>query len=432
MHDTDKDVLRAHERMLVEDVRDGPRDQRVRDLVAESWRRSVAAGVSVDRVNSPRELDDAALSEYRSTHLLSRVFPLLYDVLGRAAEDCGTVMAVGDAQGRLLWVCGQTHALRGAESIQFVEGASWGEHATGTNAPGLALTMDQPVAIKTSEHFTVPLQKWSCAASPIHDPLSQEIIGLVDVTGGPEAATVQSLAMVRAAARMAEAELGRLHLLDVVTSSGGAGQPSSSSVHIEALGRPECRITTSTGSYRLSARHGEILTLLAAEPNGVVGDALALEVYGEATQRVSTVRAEMTRIRAMLGGSVVRSRPYRLDGEVTSDWQAVERHLEAGDVRAALREYEGPLLPQSTAPGIVAMREKLELRLRWAVLESQSLDLLTMWTRSRSGIRDLDAWETQWRLLPQTSPLAAMSRQEVFRLRVEFGLDPDTGLPVDG
>lgn len=36
--------------------------------------------------------------------------------------------------------------------------------------------------------------------------------------------------------------------------------------------------------FRLSRRHGEILTLLAPEPRGAVGEALALEVYGETGQ----------------------------------------------------------------------------------------------------------------------------------------------------
>ncbi len=75
----------------------------------------------------------------------------------------------------------------------------------------------------------------------------------------------------------------------------------------------------------------------------------------------------------------------------------------------------------------MARREQLELRLRSAILESGSVDLLTTWTRSRSGIGDLDAWEAQWRLLPQGSPLATISHNEVVRLRIEYGLDPQTG-----
>lgn len=67
------------------------------------------------------------------------------------------------------------------------------------------------------------------------------------------------------------------------------------------------------------------------------------------------------------------------------------------------------------------------MRLRSAILSSNNVDLLATWTRSRSGVGDLDAWEQQWRLLPEGSPLAAMSYDEVVRLRIEYGLDPTSG-----
>lgn len=283
------------------------------------------------------------------------------------------------------------------------------------------------MAIRSAEHFTTALQRWSCAAAPIHDPLTQQIIGVVDVTGGAEAASVQSLAMVRSAARMAEAELGRLYVVDASARSSGRAPSRSADVHVESLGRPDCQVTTSTGTFRLSRRHGEILTLLAEEPNGLVGEELALELYGESAQSLSTVRAEMARLRAFLGSDLLQSRPYRLVGSVSADWQSVERHLDEDDVRAAVQSYSGPLLPQSTAPGIAARREQLEMRLRSAILSSNNVDLLATWTRSRSGVGDLDAWEQQWRLLPEGSPLAAMSYDEVVRLRIEYGLDPTSG-----
>lgn len=427
MPHTDRSIHIAHERLVTESTESWRTAPEIRNLVADSWRRSMAAGVNLDEVSSSLELTDRELNDYRSAHVLSPVFPLLYDVLGRAAEDCDTVMAVGDAEGRLLWVCGRPMTLRRAEGIQFVEGASWGEDSAGTNAPGLALALDQPVTVRSAEHFTVVLQEWSCAAAPIHDPVTQEIIGVVDVTGGPEAASVQSLAMVRSAARMAEAELGRRYVIDAAARTGTLQPSSSSHVHVELLGRPDCLVTTSAGAFRLSRRHGEILAVLLGEPTGVTGEALALQVYGETAQSLSTVRAEMARLRSLLGEDVVRSRPYRLDGRISSDWQVVEAHLDAGDMRSAVRCYAGPLMSQSTAPGVVARREQLELRLRSAILSSNSVDLLTMWTRSRSGVSDLDAWEQQWRLLPQGSPLAAMSRSEVMRLRAEYGLDVRSG-----
>src|ERR1035441_4339726 len=80
----------------------------VREMVADSWLRSVAAGVDVDASRPPITLERDLLTEYRAEHPLAKVFPLIYDVLGRAAEDCDSVMAVTDERGQLLWVRGKS------------------------------------------------------------------------------------------------------------------------------------------------------------------------------------------------------------------------------------------------------------------------------------------------------------------------------------
>ncbi len=312
---SDADVRDAHDRFLTA----GSSSPHVRSLVADSWARSLAAGVDVDEPSAPLVRDTPALREYREAHPLSQVFPLLYDVLGRAAEECDSVMAVGDAHGQLLWVCGSSLALTRAENIRFVEGARWDEASVGTNAPGTALRLDVPVQIRAGEHFARPVQPWSCAAAPIHDPTSRAIIGIVDVTGGDEIGTPQTLAMVRAAARMAEAELGRIAATRLWLPGEGA--------EVVALGRPDCEVHACGGSIRLSRRHSEILVLLADHPDGLTGDELAIELYCDDVS-TSTMRAELTRLRHLLGPDVLDSRPYRLRN-VRCDWIEVTAALDA-------------------------------------------------------------------------------------------------------
>ena len=85
---------------------------------------------------APITLPDDELRAHRAAHPLARVFPLLDDILGQAARDTGSLMAVSDAEGQLLWVCGTGSIQRRAESIGFVEGSNWDERLAGTNAPG--------------------------------------------------------------------------------------------------------------------------------------------------------------------------------------------------------------------------------------------------------------------------------------------------------
>lgn len=410
-------VQAAHDALLGGDQP----ERAVRDVVLDSWRRSARAGIDSEHNLAPLALSPDALADYRAAHPLSQVFPLLYDVLGRAAEACDSVMAIGDAHGHLLWVCGPPRILTRAEGINFVEGASWDEAQAGTNAPGTALRLDSAVQIRGPEHFTRSVQRWSCVAAPIHDPVTQAILGVVDVTGGRSVGSPQTLAMVRAAARMAEAELGRLRLLGLANGLAVAVEAGTRPLVVDGLGRPDCQLDDGNRVIRLSRRHSEILAVLADHPGGLSTEQLAVELYADDTL-LSTVRAEMTRFRALLGEETLASRPYRLRVPVTCDWQQVHADLDAGRIADAIRHYRGPLLPCSDAPGIVERRDRLERHLRASVLASGNVDYAIAWTRARWGAGDLEMWELQRRLLPADSPLHAVAGSEISRLQQEYGL----------
>jgi len=117
----------------------------------------------------------------------------------------------------------------------------------------------------------------------------------------------------------------------------------------------------------LSARHTEILVVLALCPDGLSADALARAMYGCDAKKV-TARAEVARLRRTLA-DLVQARPYRLCADVRADFLEVERLLEEGDAEAAAALYRGPLLPSSTAPAIVAARMRIAHAMKTAVEE---------------------------------------------------------------
>jgi hypothetical protein len=394
----------------------------MRAEVADSWHRSAAAGVPADEERAPVALPDDALQDLREAHPLARVFPMLDDVLGQAARDCDAVMAVSDAAGHLLWVCGTPAVLRRAESIGFVEGSNWDERVAGTNAPGLALRLDRPTSVVRAEHFRRSVQPWSCAAAPIHDPGSASLLGVLDITGGDEIVVPQTMAMVRATARLAEAELARELLTAPAVPEQRRGQAH---LVIESLGRSDSLVSIDdarghNARVRLSPRHSEIMLLLASAPRGLSGDELAVLLY-EDDGASSTLRAEMNRLRNLLGEELLASRPYRIAGGVSADWIAVEARLAAGDLAGALRSYRGPVLPRSTAPGVVRVRENLEHSLRTALLRSGQADLMSTWTRSSWGSDDYEMWLAQREAVDPRSPMVALIDGQIARLDRELG-----------
>ncbi|KNX37902.1 helix-turn-helix domain-containing protein [Luteipulveratus halotolerans] len=389
-----------------------------RPLVADSWLRSAAAGVEVDLAEAPITIARDEISDYRAAHPLARAFPVLEDVLADAARASDALMAVSDEHGQLLWVCGTPTTLRRAEEIGFVEGSSWDERVAGTNAPGTALTLDRPVQVVRAEHFRSSVQDWSCAAVPIHDLRSGSLLGILDVTGGDEIVVPQTMAMLRAAARLAEVELSRPDAgggLTVVRESQGGG----SRLEVVGLGRDEMRLTIGGRTTRLSPRHSEVLALLIDAERGLSGDEIACGLYESGTAD-STVRAELIRLRRVLGDDVLRSRPYRLHADIVTDWTGVEARLAVGDVVGAVRAYRGPLLPHSVAPGVVHVRDRVHAAMSSAVLTSGRADLLSSWTRSTWGADDNGAWGALREALPTASPMRRLAQAQIDRIDAEL------------
>ncbi|NHN56626.1 GAF domain-containing protein [Calidifontibacter sp. DB0510] len=357
----------------------------VRPLVTASWMRSSAAGVRREEVEAPVVFDPDALREHRAQHPLWRALPVLQDVVGQAAERCDALMAVADELGQLLFVQGSRSALRQAEGIGFVEGSTWDERLAGTNAPGTALALGRPVEVFGAEHFRESVHRWSCAAVPIRDLRTGGIVGAVDVTGGDAIAVPQTMAMLRAAARLAEWELVR------ADAGFALADPPPSGTELTGLGADALTVRGGGRHTVLSPRHSEIVAVLTEHPDGLRGDEIACQLY-ESDGGESTVRAELIRLRKVLGDDVLGSRPYRLTVQVATDWSAVEAMVAVGDVAGAVRAYPGPLLPHSMAPGVVEIRDRVHAALSRAVATSCRPDLLATWTRSEWGADDLGAW----------------------------------------
>ncbi|WP_433301153.1 GAF domain-containing protein [Actinoplanes sp. CA-030573] len=401
-----RQVGRAHERFLSGDEHVPP--AQIRSVVADSWKRSADALPGADGT-APIDLSDGDLEQYRAAHPLARVLPIFRDLLGGLAEDGDHLMAVCDAYGRLLWVEGAASVMRGAERMNFVPGARWDEEHAGTNAPGTAIAIDHSLQIFATEHFSRGVQRWTCAAAPIHDPATGRLLGAIDVTGGDHLANPHSLALVRATALAAEAYLGS-HL-----------PPPASAGRVVALGRNEATLTFGGVRQRLGRRHSELLVLLLAHPEGRTGEEIGVDLYGDDVSPV-TVRAELSRLRRALGPELLQSRPYRLRAELDSDFRTVTRLLERGRVAEALDEYAGPLLPGSDAPGVTRLRRLVDGQLRAAVLASADRTLMRTWLHAPWGADDLEMWESYARLLPPGSPARPLAVSRVRDLAVEFGL----------
>jgi hypothetical protein len=180
-------------------------------------------------------------------------------------------------------------------------------------------------------------------------------------------------------------------------------QPATASVHLSVLGRDKALLRREGRDYQLSARHSELLLLLAVSTQGLSAERLAVLLH-EHDVALVTVRAEMARLRKILGEGFLQSRPYRLTEVVTTDVQEVLDALDRGDTRAAMTLYSGPVLPASQSPEIAELRGDLRARVRRAALASRDADALLRFAIGEDGRDDVEVLQAALVALPTTSP----------------------------
>lgn len=395
-------VRRAHDNLASLPAA-GAADPGVRPTVVASWNRSLdrlrdPSGVSVQMAYEADQL-----AEVRRRHPFHSIMGLLRSHLIEPAKEAGLLVALGDEQGRLLWVEGE-HTIRNrAESMGFAPGTDWSEDVMGTSAPGLALHSGSAVQISQAEHFFTEVHSWSCSAVPVTHPLTGQVLGIIDVTGGDDAVSSIVLPLLNSTAQAAGAGLSRLY-----TSNHG-GRPFVGSGHdayLEVTGsRPQ--LTNPDGvRISLSGRHAEILLLLARTPDGISSAGLAERLWALGGSEV-TVRAEIARLRRTidhLGDVRVDARPYRLCGKLDSDVERTHRGLAQGDLETALNFYQGQVLPDSDAPGVREIGAELQALIRGSLLQDGTWQQLWRYTGLAEARDDAEVLMSVLRLAPPEAP----------------------------
>lgn len=389
----------------------------VRPLIAASWRRSQEHHVDPVTVTAPTVLNDADLREVRATHPMRHVLPIIDRLLVADATDAGMIVTVGDADGRLLWVEGDPDLRRQADQVNLSPGASWREADVGTNGIGTALTTDDAAQIFSQEHYAVKVRNWSCAAMPVHDPITDDLIGFINVTGNDNVAAPLTAFMVRSTVAAIDAEL-RLRSHEQPARRARHRRPG---IRLRVLGRDRGLLTIDERSVELSLRHSEMLFLLSITPHGLSAGELAWRLYERDAAEV-TVRAEMSRLRKLLPSLVSPSRPYRLAGALCTDVAQIHRHLERGAHRQALELYRGPLLPRSASPEIADVRERLRSWLRDSLIRHAAVDVLLRYAQSPEGADDVELWRACLDRLPYGSPRRTEVTSAIAAIDRRFGV----------
>jgi transcriptional regulator of acetoin/glycerol metabolism len=332
----------------------------VRPEILRSWQRSMPR-VSRDVVEAPLDDESEAYAFWHDSPL-QRAVSNVEAELRRTAEDGDLVLAITDQQTRILWTYGGRVMRRKAESVNFVPAARWDDESVGTNALDLATRLKRPAMVFSAEHYAPIVHNWVCWAAPVHDPVTGTQLGVVDLSTTWDRSHPIGLATARVLARLIETAMPHSAANPMLVDQAGP-----TGLQLRLLGNAEATLDGSR--LLLNRRQTEILAILALHSNGLSLDRLHALVYGDQAVTLSTLKAEVSHLRAALGGQLA-SRPYRLTLPVATDIDDVLEALRRGDAGAAIASYGGDLMPGTESPALVELGEYVAVAMREALIAS--------------------------------------------------------------
>jgi transcriptional regulator of acetoin/glycerol metabolism len=174
----------------------------VASVVSASWQRSFAAGVNAATTQ-------AAFHE--DLDLTGRLVRCARPVIVRLSDDMSEMplsIVLTDSRARIL-SRSETDKTIGTllDKVSLAPGFNYAEASVGTNGIGTVLESGQPLYIVGPEHFHEHLQPFACAGSPIQDPLTGRIEGVLDISCLSEHSSPLMNSLVRSAAHEIEHNL---------------------------------------------------------------------------------------------------------------------------------------------------------------------------------------------------------------------------------
>jgi transcriptional regulator of acetoin/glycerol metabolism len=178
-----------------------------------SWRRSERYGVSLDAIQPvfTGTLDEDSLFYECGQEVLQGLHATL------ANEPVSLMLT--DSEGLVLSrLCGDTSIVRSLDRVHLAPGFYFSERNAGTNGLGLALADRAPALVSAEEHYCTGLWGYTCAAVPVLEPMTGQLVGSVNLTTWSRLSADLLLALAQAAA-------GNTAALMLARGSGRSARP---------------------------------------------------------------------------------------------------------------------------------------------------------------------------------------------------------------
>lgn len=178
----------------------------IREVVLQSWKRSSKLSMASPKYAPMLAPDDLFTTRTRSRRLRQAAQAALSkaDFLLRQS---GNMLLLCDPDCVILDVVGDSDTISRGRENHLHLGGTWSETAIGTNAIGTAIHLGRSVQVDGPEHFCEEIQRWNCAASPVRDPGTGQLLGVLNISWAAGQRQPGSTALSSAFALQVESEL---------------------------------------------------------------------------------------------------------------------------------------------------------------------------------------------------------------------------------
>ncbi|MFH0343239.1 MAG: sigma-54-dependent Fis family transcriptional regulator [Chromatiales bacterium] len=196
-----KEIAAAWESFINDGTIPGPAP---RPVVLEGWMRCREQGINPHAERASIGMTPEELQSILHSDELGRVGKSILDRFQKLMGGIGHVAVLADAHGLILYEVGHPEIQARLADINLTTGTLWSEQMVGLNGVGTPLALGRPELVFGHEHYCKGWQPWVCYGSPVRDPDSGRIVGVIDITGPARSASAQMMALTMSIAQLVE------------------------------------------------------------------------------------------------------------------------------------------------------------------------------------------------------------------------------------
>ena len=145
--------------------------------ILASWKRCADRGLPPDMLEVPHTGDIDTDSP-----LVRLATPVLRALQASLSDEPVSVM-ISEADGTVVGrFCSDRTILAALDEVALAPGSTYSEAAVGTNGFGLALVDDRAGLVQGPDHYSEQLAAFTCAGTPLHDPVTGDVVGALSLT----------------------------------------------------------------------------------------------------------------------------------------------------------------------------------------------------------------------------------------------------------